>query len=732
MTRIEFLREQTVSGANKCRRTPMKSIDVSKEALSLPERKARGLQIMFETMPVYIGEQERVVGTRTLYTPLDGNGDGHDVFGYSIFAGAKYVNEDDVARFGCDQSHLNRTHYTPDYGILLSHGIDGILANTAERLKNPSLMEHQRDFLSSVIIAYRGLQTLILRYAEEAETLAVREADTVRAKELSGIADVCRHILGGIPHNFQEAVQLIWFAHLGILVESFEFINYGRLDVLLGQFLGDTPHEEATELLACLLLKMYDQADLNTTYLGKYSAQLVVTLGGVLTDGTDAVNDVTMAFLDAMDKTRLPEPEFNLRISKTNPPVFLSRAAELTVSGCNFISYYNDDLFVESLIGRGLAPEDARSYAFDLCQDINIPGKGDFWLCGHPQLAHLLLALMNETCDFADFDALMTAYKKKLASSIAEQVKWYNRSEAQLDLYANGRYDEYFDGIRNHGMPVDRSGNSPMAPLPLLSALFHGSIEKGLDVAFQPYPIKAKGLMFGTATEAINGLAAIRYAVYETKQFTLAEVRDACRQNFEGERGQFIRAVLWHAPKWGNDDNFVDDIAVDVLHFGLRECEKYKTSLGGVILAGIHQPHPVPTGASLGATPEGRYAGTPAAVTLTPESGTMKNGPTAALSSAAKLDPKLIQWNMCVMVNYFSSVFSGNNGADVFKRLLSGYFAKGGLQHQPNILDVSALRQAQAEPDKYRDLIVRLWGVSAHFVDLPKNLQDEMIARFDA
>ncbi len=730
MTRIEFLREQTVTAANKCARTPMPPMDVSGENLSLPERKALGLAKLFETMPVYIGERERIVGTRTYYTPTAGNEDGHDVFGYTLFAGAKYINEDDIARFGCDQSYRNRTHYTPDYGIILSRGIDGILSDAKARLSDDALMAHQRDFLSSVIIAYTGLKTLILRYADKAAQMAADAGDAARAAELSEIARVCRAVSGGAPKTFYEAVQLLWFAHLGIIVESFEFINYGRLDVLLGQFLGGTSKEEATELLACLLLKMYDQADLNITYLGKYAAQLVVTLGGVLPDGSDAVNDVTMYFLDAIDKTRLPEPEFNLRISAKNPPSFLSRAAQLTVSGCNFISYYNDDLFVDSLIGRGLPPGDARAYAFDLCQDINIPGRGDFWLCGHPQLAHLLLQLLGERRDFADFDALLSAYKEKLAHAIADTVSWYNRAEEQLDLYAKGDYDAYFAGIRA-GKPVDRGGNSPMAPLPLLSALFHGSIEKGLDVALQPYPIKAKGLMLGTAVEAVNGLAAIRRAVYDSKAFTLDEMWEACQNNFAGERGAYIRAVLWHAPKWGNDDDFVDAIAVDVLHFGLRECEKYKTALGGAILSGIHQPHPVPTGAGLGATPEGRYAGTPVAVTLTPESGTMKNGPTAALSSAAKLDPSLVQWNMCVMVNYFSSVFSGNDGAGTFERLLRGYFAKGGMQHQPNITDAAALRKAQAEPEKYRDLIVRLWGVSAHFVDLPKNLQDEMIARFD-
>ena len=149
----------------------------------------------------------------------------------------------------------------------------------------------------------------------------------------------------------------------------------------------------------------------------------------------------------------------------------------------------------------------------------------------------------------------------------------------------------------------------------------------------------------------------------------------------------------------------------------------------GVILTGIHQPHPVSSGWGLMATPEGRHKGKPISVTLTPESGTMKNGATAALKSASVFDSSLIQWNFCVMVNYYASVFDGNEGYEVFKKLLNAYFAAGGMQHQPNVMDAEQLRRAQEDPEQYKDLIVRLWGVSAHFVDLPRELQDEMIAR---
>jgi len=729
MTRTAFLREQTILGANKCRRTPLPQMTVSDEAYSLAERKALALKKVFDHMPVHIGAKELIVGTRTFFAANEGNEDGHDIFQYNPYTYVPYINKEDIALFGCDQSYSNRTHFTPDFSIILEKGIDGIIGEAEAKKKEGSLHRVNIEFLSAVVIAYNGLKNLIVRYAKEAEHLAASTTGEEQA-ELLEVARICRKISAAKPDTFHEAVQLLWFAHLGTIIESFEFVNYGRLDAILGRFLKDTSREYAQQLIECLLLKMYDQVDIVSSYLGNYSAQLVVTLGGVLPNGENAVNEVTMMFLDAVDKIRLPEPEFNLRINSKNPPEFLDRAAELTIGGCNFVSYYNDDLFVKSLHNAGIPVEYARDYGFDLCQDINIPGKGDFWRISGPSLVKLLLEILRNKRDFGSFEELLSEYKRCIAVNIEQNISYHNLAEAQLELYANGKLDAYFDGIRNHNKPIDRRGNSPMAPLPLLSALYHGSIDKALDVAFEPYPIKAKGIFFGTATEMINSLAAIKKTVFDEKQFTLDEIWNACETNFEGEGGPIIRSVLWNCPKWGNDDDYVDSIAKDVLEFCLSECKKYKTYFGGPVLGGIHQPHPVPEGLKLMATPEGRKAGSPVAVTLTPESGTMKKGPTAVLRSAAKFDPMLIQWNFCVMVNYFSSVFQGEGGKEIFKSLLNAYFGAGGLQHQPNISDVETLRRAQAEPEKYKDLIVRLWGVSAHFSDLPKELQDEIIARF--
>lgn len=724
------MREQALSGANKCMRRPMPADWSTAELpLSLPERKAAGLKKIFEEMPLFIGEQELIVGTRTYFTPNPGNEDGHDVFGYSMKCGVPYVNEKEVELFGTDDSWVNITHYTPDYSILLEKGISGMIEQAVERGRDPGLKQSQRDFLNSLILAYEGLQTLILRYSRYAGELAEKALEEDRQR-LENIALVCRNISGAPPQNFYEAVQLLWFGHLGVILESFEFINYGRLDVILGSYLGNTPREDAQQLLECLLMKMYDQVDIQTTYLNKYAAQLVVTLGGVLPNGENAVNEVTMLFLDAVDNVRFPEPEFNLRINSKNPPGFLERAAHLTVTGCNFISYYNDDLFIESMIKAGLPAEYARNYGFDLCQDINIPGCGDFYVMGIVDMAPALMELLGEARDFDSFDELLEAYKERMRQKIRKAVEGFNRAEEHLFLYRDEKYDEYFSAIRERGLPIDLIGRSPMCPLPLLSGVFHGAVENAADVVFESYPLKEKGMILGIAVEAVNSLAAIKKVVFEEKSCSLQDVYRACEQDFQGEGQDILRGILWNVSKWGNDDDFVDDIAVDVFTACLEEIEKHTTFSGGQVLGGIHQPHPVITGESLMATPEGRRSGAPVAVTLTPENGSMKNGPTAALQSAAKIPYELIQWNFCVMVNYIASVFCGSKGAGTFKELLLGYFKAGGLQHQPNILDVNDLRQAQLAPEKYKDLIVRLWGVSAHFVDLPTELQNEMIERF--
>ena len=722
-----FLREETLSGRNKSARCLMPPLDVSDCPGSIPIRKALAFEILCGKMPLFIGPGERIVGTRTFLGPEAEEGDPVDWSSPPLTVYPKYINDADIRRFGGDYSKVNSQHYTPDLGILLSKGIGGIIGEASQRKLDKSLRPDQVDFLDSVIVVYRAMGHLIQRYASYALELSEKAASPKEKERLLTISSVCERIRSQPPASFRDAVQLLWFGHLGTILESGIFINYGRLDVNLTPFLGDTPREEARQLLECLLLKMYDQADIRDhTYIQKHEGQLVVTLGGVDENGDSAVSDVTMLFLEAIDSTRLPEPEFNLRVSANNPAEYLDKAAALTVSGCNFISYYNDDRIIDALVSAGVSIRDARSYGFDLCQDLTIPGKADLFNIFSSSMAQDLMDLLLENSDFPTFDSLLEAYKRRFSDTLEECMVQRNLAQEALLRYGNGDPEGYLRMVAQ-GVDGCWEWRHPMCPLPYLSGMFHGTIENATDMIYESYPIKHKGAIVGTAVEAVNSLAAIRKTVYDDKICTLKEIVAACKADFKDN--ELLRKLLWNAPKWGNDDPYVDAIAKDVLEYCLREFGKYKTFSGGLVLSGTHQPHPVATGWDLMATPEGRHKGTPVAVTMTPESGTMKNGATAALKSASVFDPKLLQWNYCVMINYYASVFAGENGCELFKTLLTTYFRRGGVQHQPNIMDARTLKDAQLEPEKYKDLIVRLWGISAHFVDLSKELQDELIAR---
>lgn len=731
--RIVYLKEETISGRNKCKRTALpKEFHTGDLPYSLPERKALGLKKLLENMPLYIGEQELIIGTRTYFKPNPGNEDSHNIYEYNTFCGVPYVNQDDIALFGKDESFVNKNHYTPDMNILLEKGIGGMIASVDQRLEDPTLNSYQKTFLNSIRISYEGFSNLFIRYATYGEEL-VEEAiasgkDPQIIKDWNQIVYNCKHLSKHKPENFLQAVQLLWLGHLVMTIECFEFNCYGRLDYILQKYVKEESKEEILEILECLLLKMYDQTDIVQSYLNKYASQLVVTLGGIDENGENAVGTVSMLFLEAIDHIRLPDPEFNLRIHSKNPPEFLDKACELTISGCNFISYYNDDLFVANLKNSGMEEKYANMYGFDLCEDIIVPGRSDYFCSANIPMINILMNLLLEEAEFETFEALYLAYKEKLAMTIAISITEFNNKHRSILAYRDGDKDEFFRNLKEGKGTFNWGNRSLMCPLPILSSLYHGCVETAFDITEEGYTDKNKGVILGTVTECINSLAALKKVVFEEKRYTLQQVVAACKNDYKED--EILRKILWLAPKWGNDDDYVDDIGKDLLAFGMKECDLYSTPSGGKHLVGIHQPHPVPTGAGLMATPEGRHKGVATAVTLTPESGTMKNGPTAALKSGAKIDSSLVHWNYCVMVNYFASTFQGNDGKGIFKNLLQGYFSDGGLQHQPNILDVEELKKAQLEPEQYKDLIVRLWGVSAHFVDLPLNLQNEMIERF--
>lgn len=716
MSRIENLKERMVNSDHKIARQALpKEWSTADMDCSITLRKAYAIKMMLDKMPVYIGDEELIVGTRTLYTKRDNSEDNSNM---DLVALPTYLKEEEIKKYAIQYPGSSKGHYTAGYEKLLGVGIQGVINEAKNSMEQHSL-QRKKDYLASIILVYEGLSNLINRYGKYAEDLAKEEKNSQRKGELLKISQVCKHIAYLAPLDLYEAAQLFWFSHLSLLIENYMFMNYGRIDQFLYPFYKGSEPKEAQQLIECLLLKMYDGVDLFDGHIGTYSAQHNITLGGITKEGEDGVNHLTYAILEAIEKIRLPEPQISIRLHSKNPESFLHKCTQLSVAGLNCIAYYNDDVFLKSMIKAGIKEKDANDYGFDLCQDITIPGRGDFFTSGTSDLTLLLLEAMKQGQEVKSFDEFMIVYKKVIAKDIKETIAKYNKEEEEINSWNEGE-----------DIPIEgQVAQVITSPLPLTSALFEGCIETGTDLASIGCRIKDRGYMVMNPVIAINSLASINQFVFKEKRYTIKEILEACENNYEGQ--EILGQRLASGPKWGNDDDTVDLPGVEILEFACDEVLKHRTANGARHLAGIHQPHPVAYGRQIGATPQGRRSGEPIPVSLSPENGTMKNGPTAAFQSAAKINPMKNQWNNCVMLQYFDSVFNDQKGNEIMSHLIKSYFAMNGTQHQPNVVNVKDLRAAQQNPDQYKNLIVRLWGVSAHFIDLPKQIQEEFIMRYE-
>jgi len=696
MNRINYLREKMLNAEHGQHRILLPADwSVSYLDCSLPERKAHALKLMLEKMPIFIEDEQLIVGSRTVFTPRHSgqteiNNPSYDV---RIWAYPQYLTEEERAMAGGGGS--SKGHYVAGYRKVLELGFDGIIEKARQRLRSEGAPD-KRNFLNSVCIAYEGVSILAQRYADLALEMSLQISGHRKA-ELKRIAKVCAHIAFEQPRDFHEALQLFWFIHVALMVENHCLMSFGRFDQYMERFYEDCPPEEAQEVLECLLIKLNDQADIKQGE-GHYGCDNLI-LSGKKPDGSDATNRLTYACLDALEGLRLVNPQFNVRLHKDSPPELMNRIPELALQGLGQLSFYNDDAVIPSLAGAGFPIEDARNYVLDACQDIIIEGNSDFYLGGSVQLTPLLLDVLKGISDQAPFAQLMETYKGKLAATIRAAAEGYVRSLS----------------------------GATVSPLPLLSATLDDCIEKGLDITQGGLKYRDKGMFVMSPINAVNSLAAIKKVVFDEGVASFAEVKNACKDNFEGY--EQLRLKLLAAPKWGNDDDEVDLLGKELLEFSCREILKHRIDSEARFLSGIHQPHHVTGGASVGATPDGRRSGEPFPVTLAPVNGTERKGPTAVIKSVTKIDPMLCQWNSALTLSFHPTAVVGDEGQSKFESFLRTFLSLGGIQLQMNVVDAETLKAAQREPEKYRDLVVRVWGFSAYFVDLSPGYQEDVIAR---
>jgi formate C-acetyltransferase len=601
--------------------------------------------------------------------------------------------------------------------------------DSLDYLNDPEAYDRQEE-LKAMDICADALMRFAERHAEEAQELAEQEEDPRRKKELERVAEVCSRVPAHAPRDFWEALQYYWFVHLGVTTElnPWDAFNPGKLDQHLFPFYekglegGTLTRAQAEELLQCFWIKFNNQpappkVGVTAAESSTYTDFAQINVGGVKDDGSDAVNEVTYLILDVIEKMRLLQPSSSIQVSKKNPDRFVRRAAKIIRTGFGQPSVFNTDVVIQEMIRQGKSVVDARNGGTSGCVETGAFGKENYNLTGYFNMPKVLEITLNNGLDartgrrigletgdpaqFETFEELFEAYNKQL---------------------------NYFVDIKIHGNNVVERLYANYMPAPFLSLLIDDCIAKGKDyhnggARYDTSYIQGVGI--GTMADAMT---AIKYHVFDKKTMMMKELMTTLQDDFEGHE-RTHQLLLNRTPKYGNDDDYADDVMVAVFETYFNAIDGRKNTRGGTNRINL-----LPTtchvyfGSVIGATPDGRKAGKPLSEGVSPVQGADRCGPTAVINSAAKMD-HVRTGGTLLNQKFTPQLLRDERDLDKLVHLVRTYFKLDGHHIQFNVVDASTLRAAQKNPQQYRDLIVRVAGYSDYFCDLGEALQEEIIAR---
>jgi formate C-acetyltransferase len=589
-------------------------------------------------------------------------------------------------------------HVCVSYDEVLAEGFNGIIEKAKAAKKELSFGNPddtpKRHFLDSVIITAEAVIEFAGRFAEEAEKLAEKTSDNKRKKELLEVAKNCRNVPANPASTFHEALQSFWFVQLVLQLESNgHSISPGRFDQYMYPYLkkdldnNEITLEKAQELLDTLWVKFNDinkvRDQASTDAFGGYPMFQNLIVGGQTPGGQDATNLLSFMCLEATEHTKMPQPSISVRYWDKSPEEFMMKAAETTKEGLGMPAYYNDEVTIPSLTNRGLTLEDARDYCIIGCVEPQKMGKTEGW----------------------------------------HDAAFFNMAKV-LELALNDGKDPM-----HHSDNCVDSAHAERAPLPFLSSMVDDCIDEGKSVQNGGAHYNFTGPQGVGVANVGDSLAAVRKLVFEEKEISIEELENVLANNFDGHEA-LRQKLLNNAPKFGNDIDEVDELAREGALIYCKEVEKYENPRGGSFQPGLYPVSAnVPLGAATGATPEGRLAGTPLADGVSPVGGRDQNGPTAAVNSVAKLDHHIASNGTLLNQKFHPSALEGENGSRNLNALIGSFFDQKGFHIQNNVVSGDVLREAQKNPDNYKNLVVRVAGYSAHFVSLDKSLQDDIISR---
>jgi pyruvate formate-lyase/glycerol dehydratase family glycyl radical enzyme len=593
-----------------------------------------------------------------------------------------------------------------------------------------SVQKHQQ--LKAMNIAADTLITFAQRYARQAGEMASQQKNKEHRQELMHIAEICQRVPAQAPRTFWEALQYYWFVHLGVISElnTWDSFNPGRLDQHLYPFYkhdletGILTPEKARELLQAFWIKFNNQPappKIGVTALesGTYTDFTLINLGGVKSDGADAVNELTYLILDVIEEMRLVQPSSMVQISKKNPDRLLTRALQIIKTGFGQPSVFNTDAIVQELIRQGKSLVDARNGGASGCVEAGAFGKEAYILTGYFNLPKILEITLHDGIDplSGKIIGLQTGNLQKLATDYNELWSAYTR---QLN---------HFIDIKIKGNLIIEQLWAQYLPAPFLSIVIDDCITKGMDyndggARYNSSYIQGVGI--GTITDS---LTALKYQVFDQRNISLPEFVSALDNNFKGYES--LQADLSRAtPKYGNDNDYADEILKQIFEAYFQAIDGRPTSARG----GQFRINLLPTtvhiyfGSVLGATPDGRRSAEPVSEGISPVQGADTNGPTAVLKSAAKID-HLRTGGTLLNQKFSPQLLVRDEDIEKLVQLIRTYFRMDGHHIQFNVVTAETLREAQKNPQRYRDLIVRVAGYSDYFVDLSPALQEEIIRR---
>lgn len=635
-------------------------------------------------------------------------------------------------------------HIAVDFYKILSTGLNGYLEEIDHYHSQVKRSEQdgvrKDNFYIALNISIKAFQNFIRRFQELAFNLSKTAESTERRDELTEISDNCRFIAEHAPENFYQALQLVWFVQLVLQIESNgHSVSLGRMDQYLYPFYkkdiltGKITDEFVSELLENTWIKLLSVNKIRPWAHTRFSAggplYQNVTIGGQKEDGSDAVNELSFLILSSVGKMKLTQPNLSVRFHKNISEAFMKECINVIGLGFGMPAFNNDEIVIPELIKLGVERNDAYNYSAIGCIEIAVPGKWGYRCTGMSFLNLMLVFLASmydgldkqsgktfhkgtgNFADFSSFDDVKKAWKK--------QIKYYAGKTVEIDTAIDTAIEEHVPDI-------------------LCSAFVDSCISRGKTIkeGGSKYDF-VSGLQVGIANLG-NSLAAIKKLVFEEKKITKEQLLKAIESDFEGEEGERIRYMLLNfAPKYGNDDDYVDLILKDAYMEFITELDNYHTTrynrgpIGCKYYAGTSSISAnVPNGSVVPATPDGRKAWTPVAEGSSPSSGTDILGPTAVFKSVSKLPTDKIMGG--VLLNQKLSPSSIVNDSDKLKLLsmLRTFFADlKGWHVQYNIVSRDTLLAAKNDPENYRDLIVRVAGYCAFFTTLSPDTQDDIIAR---